>query len=104
MPPDTMPPASPPPEPSPLAALGPRERQIMDILYRRGRATAEEVRAELPDPVSNSAVRGMLGSACAGHCASTRVERAVTMTVRAIPLVEMSLVFMARNANPGQMT
>jgi predicted transcriptional regulator len=32
----------------------------MDILYRRGRATAEEVRAELPDPVSNSAVRGML--------------------------------------------
>ena len=45
---------------SPLAPLGPRERQIMDILFRRGRATAEEVRADLPDRVSNSAVRGML--------------------------------------------
>ena len=45
---------------SPQAQLGPRERQIMEIIYRRGRATAEEVRAELPDAVSNSAVRGML--------------------------------------------
>ncbi len=40
--------------------LGPRERQIMEIVYRRGRVTAEEVRAELEDPVSNAAVRGML--------------------------------------------
>ena len=60
MPPDTPPLDTPSPEPSPLASLGPRERQILDILYRRGRATAEEVRGELPDPVSNSAVRGML--------------------------------------------
>ena len=40
--------------------LGPRERQIMSIIYRLGRATATEVQAELPDQVSNSAVRGML--------------------------------------------
>jgi BlaI family transcriptional regulator, penicillinase repressor len=40
--------------------LGPRERQIMSVIYRLGRATATEVRAELPDPPSNSAVRGML--------------------------------------------
>jgi BlaI family transcriptional regulator, penicillinase repressor len=40
--------------------LGPRERQIMNIIYRLGRATAAEVRAELPDAPSNSAVRGML--------------------------------------------
>ena len=40
--------------------LGSRERQIMDIVYRRGRATASEVQADLPDPPSNSAVRGML--------------------------------------------
>jgi predicted transcriptional regulator len=40
--------------------LGPRERQIMNIIYRLGRATAAEVRAELPDTPSNSAVRGML--------------------------------------------
>ena len=40
--------------------LGSRERQIMDIVYRRGRATASEGQADLPDPPSNSAVRGML--------------------------------------------
>ena len=43
-----------------LDKLGPRERQIMDIVYRRGRASAAEVQADLPDPLSNSAVRGML--------------------------------------------
>ena len=37
-----------------------RESQIMDILYRRRRATVEEVRGELPDPPSPSAVRKLL--------------------------------------------
>jgi predicted transcriptional regulator len=46
--------------PHPLEQLGRRERQIMDILLRVGRASAAEVQAALPDPVSNSAVRGML--------------------------------------------
>lgn len=41
-------------------ALGKRERQIMDVIYRRGRATAAEVLADLPDAPSNSSVRGML--------------------------------------------
>lgn len=40
--------------------LGPRERQIMDIIYRRGKATATDVQSDLPDQLSNSAVRGML--------------------------------------------
>jgi predicted transcriptional regulator len=40
--------------------LGRRERQIMDAVYRRGQATAAEVLADLPDPPSYSAVRGML--------------------------------------------
>ena len=40
--------------------LSRRERQIIDILYTRGRATAAEVRATLPDPPSYSAVRAML--------------------------------------------
>ena len=44
-----------------LSNLGRRERQIMDILHRRGHATAAEVRADLPDPPSYSAVRAMLG-------------------------------------------
>ena len=37
-----------------------RERQIMDILYRRGRATAAEVRDELPGEPSDSTVRTQL--------------------------------------------
>jgi BlaI family penicillinase repressor len=45
---------------NPLSDLGRRERQIMDILHRRGRATAAEVLADLPDPPSYSAVRAML--------------------------------------------
>lgn len=42
------------------STFGRRERQIMDIVFRRGRATAAEVLAELPDPPTYSAVRGML--------------------------------------------
>jgi predicted transcriptional regulator len=37
-----------------------RERQIMDVLYRRGRATAAEILEGIPDPPSYSAVRAML--------------------------------------------
>ena len=37
-----------------------RERQIMDILFRRGRATAAEVMAELPGEPSYSTVRTQL--------------------------------------------
>ncbi|HEX7289114.1 MAG TPA: BlaI/MecI/CopY family transcriptional regulator [Candidatus Angelobacter sp.] len=48
------------PHPGPLQ-LGRRERQIMDVIYRRGKASVSEVRAEIPDPPSYSAVRGMLG-------------------------------------------
>jgi predicted transcriptional regulator len=44
----------------PLQLLAPRERQIMEILFRRGRATAAEVQEHLGEPISNSAVRGML--------------------------------------------
>ncbi|MEM8556531.1 MAG: BlaI/MecI/CopY family transcriptional regulator [Bacteroidota bacterium] len=41
-------------------SLSRRERQIMDILYRQGEATAAEVRAALPDAPSYSAVRALL--------------------------------------------
>jgi len=46
--------------PPSLNTLAPRERQIMDIVLRLGRATAADVEAELPDTLTNSAVRGML--------------------------------------------
>lgn len=39
------------------AQLSRRESQIMNAVYRRGEATAEEVRSDLPDAPSNSAVR-----------------------------------------------
>src|SRR5713226_6820399 len=42
------------------ATLSRRERQIMDILYRRGRATAGEVMAELIGDPSYSTVRTQL--------------------------------------------
>jgi BlaI family penicillinase repressor len=37
-----------------------RERQIMDVLYRKGRATVAEIMDEIPDPPGNSAMRAML--------------------------------------------
>jgi predicted transcriptional regulator len=40
--------------------LSRRERQIIDILYAQGRATAAEVQTALPEPPSYSAVRAML--------------------------------------------
>jgi predicted transcriptional regulator len=40
--------------------LSRREREIIDILYKLGRANAAEVQQRLPDPPSYSAVRAML--------------------------------------------
>ena len=42
------------------ARLGIRERQIMEVVYRLGRATVAEVLSQLEDPPSYSAVRAML--------------------------------------------
>ena len=42
------------------AVLTKRERQIMDVLYRVGRATAGEIRAGLPGTPSDSTVRTQL--------------------------------------------
>jgi BlaI family penicillinase repressor len=41
-------------------ALSRREREVMDILYRRGRATAAEVLAEVTGDPSSSTVRTLL--------------------------------------------
>ena len=45
---------------SPQAALSRRERQIMDILYRSGRATAGQVMAALSTDTTYSTVRSQL--------------------------------------------
>ena len=44
----------------PAEALTRRERQVMDILFRRGEATVAEVMGDLPDPPTYSAVRSIL--------------------------------------------
>jgi predicted transcriptional regulator len=51
--PDTM------PKPAPHD-LSRRERQIMDVIFERGQATAAEVADAIPDPPSYSAVRALL--------------------------------------------
>lgn len=45
---------------SALEGLSRRERQIMEILYQRGNASASEVREAMDDAPSYSAVRAML--------------------------------------------
>ncbi|PYO90956.1 MAG: CopY family transcriptional regulator [Gemmatimonadetes bacterium] len=40
--------------------LSRREREIMDVIYRSGRATAAEVLDQLPDPPTYSTVRALL--------------------------------------------
>ena len=45
------------PVPQPLSR---REREVMDVLYRRGEATVAEVMDDLKDPPTYSAVRSIL--------------------------------------------
>jgi len=40
--------------------LSRREREVMEILHRLGRATAAEVRSEMADPPTDAAVRSVL--------------------------------------------
>src|SRR4051795_4039885 len=44
----------------PMPGLSRRERQILDILYQRGKASASEVLEGMEDAPSNSAVRTLL--------------------------------------------
>jgi predicted transcriptional regulator len=50
----------PKPPASAVQQLSRRERQIMDLVYRHGRATAAEIHQQLPDPPVAAAVRTML--------------------------------------------
>lgn len=54
--------------------LARRERQVMEILYRRGEATAREVREEMADPPSDSAVRALLATMMDKDLVSHRKE------------------------------
>lgn len=52
--------------------LGRRERQIVESLYRLGEGSVAQVRSELPDPPSYSAVRAMLNLLVRKGLATTR--------------------------------
>ncbi|HYD11963.1 MAG TPA: BlaI/MecI/CopY family transcriptional regulator [Allosphingosinicella sp.] len=43
-----------------LIAITRRERQIMDVVYRHGSATAADIHRELEDPPTYTTVRGLL--------------------------------------------
>lgn len=45
---------------SPDQDLSRRERQIMNVLFRRGKASVADIAAEIPDPPSNTAIRTLL--------------------------------------------
>ena len=45
-----------------LTGLFRRERQILEIIYKMGEATAKSVQEKLPDRLSNAAVRTMLNN------------------------------------------
>jgi len=45
---------------TPLTNLSRRERQIMDVVYRLGRAAVGDVLERIPDPPSYSAVRALM--------------------------------------------
>jgi predicted transcriptional regulator len=44
----------------PRETLSRRERQILDVLYREGKATAAEIQAAIPDAPSYSAIRALV--------------------------------------------
>lgn len=44
----------------PVPRLNLREREVLDAVHRLGRASAEDVRATMPEPPTNSAVRALL--------------------------------------------
>jgi BlaI family transcriptional regulator, penicillinase repressor len=43
-----------------ITDLSRRERQIMDVIFKKGAATAAEVREAIPDPPGYSSVRALL--------------------------------------------
>jgi len=45
---------------TPYLHMSRRERQVMDILYREGRATVARIREQIPEPPTYSAVRALM--------------------------------------------
>ncbi len=56
--------------------LSRRERQIMDVLFESGEASAHEVQEKIPDPPSYSAVRALIARLLEKELVSFRQEGA----------------------------
>ena len=77
------------------AALSRRERQIMDILYRRGRATASEVMGDLSELMASIAEKGIIepiivrqrGSRFQIVAGERRYQAAVQVGLHEVPIV-----------------
>lgn len=63
-----------PPDPHESGGLSRRERQLVGALFARGEATAEDLRADLPDPPSAAGVRKLL-SILESKCRVVRTKR-----------------------------
>ena len=70
-----------------LYKLPPRERQVAEIVHKRGEASAAEIIRVLPEPLSSSAVRSMLSRLVAKGVVRRRRDgkRFVYLPVRANP-------------------
>ena len=68
-----------------LAQLSRREREIMDVLFRRGQATVADVIEDLSDPPSYSAVRATLNILVAKKQAQHREDGPRYIYMPAIP-------------------
>lgn len=71
-------------KPHPLD-VGRRERQIIEVVYRLGRASVADVLQELPDPPTYSTVRAMLGKLTAKGHLTQEVDGPRYMYVPAVP-------------------
>ena len=90
-----------------LHRLPPRERQIAELVHRRGEASATEIIAALPDPLSSAAVRSMLSRLQAKGVVRRRRDgkRFVYMPVRADPAArEAALRRVSRDLFDGSLS
>lgn len=60
--------------PKSLAELSRRERQIMDVLFEAGEASAQEVLSNLPNPPGYSAVRALIARLVEKGLVEYRIE------------------------------
>jgi predicted transcriptional regulator len=65
-------------------ALARREREIMDVVYRHGRATSRQIRKELEDPPHPAAVRTLLRILEAKGQQETAASDSVIATMRKV--------------------